>query len=403
MTKKNLTLDIFLGEKAEVKTQVQEGIRGPYELPKGWKWVKLGSIIYIRKETINPQEYPEEEFELYSIPAYHETGKPEIKLGREIRSTKIIVYPNDCLFGKLNPHIPKVWLVEPFKGRRQIASTELFPLVPRGKGTILPEFLFWFLKTPYFRDRMVCKVIGTTGSRKRLSRNDVLEELIPLPPIEEQKRIVARIKELMSRIEEAKRLRKLAKEETEKIMQAALHKVFREAEERGWKLARLNEIADVKYGKARPKEKGNVPVVGSGGIYAYTNKALVNFPTIVIGRKGTAGQVWMMNTPCWPSDTTFYLKWRDPSLAEPRFIFWYLKFAKLSGEKGKTTLPSLLRQDLENQIVPLPPLEEQKKIATYLDRLSEIIRSLGKLQQMTEKELEKLVPIILDKAFKGEL
>ena len=52
---------------------------------------------------------------------------------------------------------------------------------------------------------------------------------------------------------------------------------------------RLNEIAYVKYGKVKPTETGNVPVVGLGGIYDYVRTLLVNFPTIVIGRKGTAG------------------------------------------------------------------------------------------------------------------
>ncbi len=65
-----------------------------------------------------------------------------------------------------------------------------------------------------------------------------------------------------------------------------------------WEVVRLGEVASVKYGKAKPVTDGAVPVVGSGGIYAWTDSPLVEFPTLVIGRKGTAGRVWLMEQPC---------------------------------------------------------------------------------------------------------
>ena len=58
---------------------------------------------------------------------------------------------------------------------------------------------------------------------------------------------------------------------------------------------------------------------------------------------------------------------------------------------------------LKSTKIPLPPLEEQKQIVAYLDELSKTVKSIIKLQQGTDEELEKLIPAILDKAFKGEL
>jgi type I restriction enzyme S subunit len=273
-------------------------------------------------------------------------------------------------------------------------------IIVKDPNKVLNDFVYYALLTKV--EEM--NALGSGATFKEISRKKMASILIPLPPLEEQKRIVSRLDQLISRAEEAKRLRKLAREEAERIMQAALNKVFRRAEEEGWESVKLNDVAEVKYGKAKPKEFGDIPVVGSGGIYGYTNKALVNFPTIVIGRKGTAGEVWMMDTPCWPSDTTFYLEWRSSSkLVEPHFIFWHFKFAKPSGEKGKTTLPSLLRQDLENYPIFLPPLEEQKKVISYLNEIKGVTKLIIGLQQKTEDELEKLVPSILDKAFKREL
>jgi type I restriction enzyme S subunit len=138
-----------------------------------------------------------------------------------------------------------------------------------------------------------------------------------------------------------------------------------------WEVVPLRSLARVKYGKARPRQEGNVPAVGSGGVYAWVNEALVDFPTLVIGRKGTAGRAWLMEKPCWPSDTTFYLDWSQE--VDIDFLFGYLTLHPLSGEHAKTTLPSLSRPDLENYLVPLPPLPEQRRIARVLNTIQRAI------------------------------
>ena len=138
-----------------------------------------------------------------------------------------------------------------------------------------------------------------------------------------------------------------------------------------WDVVPLGKYANVKYGKAKPKTPGKIPVVGSGGIYAWTDSPLVEYPTLIIGRKGTAGQVWLMNQPCWPADTTFYLEWRQP--VNVTFLAGYFESSPLSGEHAKTTLPSLQRPYLENRPIPLPPLPEQQRIAHILSTVQQAI------------------------------
>jgi len=138
-----------------------------------------------------------------------------------------------------------------------------------------------------------------------------------------------------------------------------------------WEVVPLSSLARVKYGKAKPKREGSIPTVGSGGTYAWVNEALVDFPTLVIGRKGTAGRAWLMDKPCWPSDTTFYLEWTQE--VDIHFLFGYLTLNPLSGEHAKTTLPSLSRPDLENYLVPFPPLPEQRRIAHVLSTIQRAI------------------------------
>ena len=165
----------------------------------------------------------------------------------------------------------------------------------------------------------------------------------------------------------------------------------------GWQWVRLGEVAFVRYGKANPKTPGNVPVIGSGGIYDFTESALVSFPTIVIGRKGSAGEAVLMNEPCWPSDTTFYLEWK--SQISPAWVFYWLTLRKPSPEGTTATLPSLRREDLESHVIPLPPLEEQKRIVARIEELMGRVREARRLREEAKQEAERLWQAVLAQTF----
>lgn len=126
----------------------------------------------------------------------------------------------------------------------------------------------------------------------------------------------------------------------------------------------LHEIAHVKYGKAKPKTQGAIPVVGSGGVYSQCADALINYETLVVGRKGTAGMVWHLTEPCWPADTAFYLEWKTK--VNVPFIYAAMLHKPLSGEHARTTMPSLQKPDLENFSFYFPEPAEQQAIARVL-------------------------------------
>ena len=80
---------------------------GPYKLPKGWRWVRLGEVVNHQRRSIDPRRFPDEIFLLYSIPAYDRGKVPEKVRGREIGSSKLLINGGQCLFSKLNPRIPR--------------------------------------------------------------------------------------------------------------------------------------------------------------------------------------------------------------------------------------------------------------------------------------------------------
>ncbi len=168
-----------------------------------------------------------------------------------------------------------------------------------------------------------------------------------------------------------------------------------------WRVVELGEIATVKYGKAKPKEPGDVPAVGSGGVYASTSHALIDYPTLVVGRKGTAGVAWLQEQPCWPSDTTFYLEWITDEI-DYRFLYYVLQNRPLSGEHARTTLPSLQKADLETYLLPLPPLHEQRAVVRVLQSAQDAIQARRRELDLERERKAALMQHLFTRGTRGE-
>jgi type I restriction enzyme S subunit len=252
---------------------------------------------------------------------------------------------------------------------------------------------------------------------------------IPVPPLEEQRRIVARIEELLSRVEEAKRLRKQAREETEKIMQAALHKVFSRAEEKGWEWKKLGDVCEIFSGSAAPQEKkyfenGRYPFVrvqdlGRYGktmnlvsIKDFVNDLAVEDLKLVKAPRGSilfpkSGAAILTNSRAILGVDAFIVSHlaaiKAPNPVTSRFIFFWLCEVDMRDYLENPSYPSLKLSRIKQIPIPFPSIEEQKRIVSCLERLFNKVEEVKKLQQQSEKEIEKMAPVILDQAFSGKL
>lgn len=142
-------------------------------------------------------------------------------------------------------------------------------------------------------------------------------------------------------------------------------------------LRRFEEVCTLEYGASLPKEKrqdGPYPVVGSNGITGYHNEYLISGPAIVVGRKGSAGEVTLIEMNCFPIDTTYYVKQTKPTESDISYLYWILRTLNLPDLRGGAGIPGLNRTDVyETHQIPLPPLDVQKEIVAEIEGYQKVI------------------------------
>ena len=142
-------------------------------------------------------------------------------------------------------------------------------------------------------------------------------------------------------------------------------------------LRQFEDVCTLEYGASLPKAKrvdGSFPVVGSNGITGYHSDFLIEGPAIVIGRKGSAGEVTFIQENCFPIDTTYYVKQTNSSESDLVYLYWVLKSLKLQELRGGAGIPGLNRSEVyQTHKIPLPPLEVQKEIVAEIEGYQKVI------------------------------
>jgi type I restriction enzyme, S subunit len=137
-----------------------------------------------------------------------------------------------------------------------------------------------------------------------------------------------------------------------------------------WPEVSLGEICEFKYGKGLPdaeRRGGSVPVFGSNGIVGSHDGAITDGPAIIVGRKGSFGEVHFSPIACWPIDTTYYID-RGATKADLTWLKYRLSELGLTQLNRAAAIPGLNREDAYRKRLLLPPLAEQRRIAEVLDR-----------------------------------
>jgi type I restriction enzyme S subunit len=230
------------------------------------KWVSLDSVCTLEKGAINPQLYPETKFAHYSIPAFDELKEPAIEYGSAIRSNKTKTSNKAVLVSKLNPRIPRVWLIRDELGLPHICSTEFVPFLP-DETRLDREYLYWSLNWLLIAGTIKGSTLAATKSRERAKPSDIARQRIPLPPIPEQRRLV----DILSRAEGIVRLRREAQKRAQKLIPALFLDMFGDpaTNPRVWPVATIGQVIEsADYGSSRKAsdDGAGFPIIRMGNV-----------------------------------------------------------------------------------------------------------------------------------------
>lgn len=247
---------------------------------------------------------------------------------------------------------------------------------------------------------------------------------IPLPPLEEQKKIVKMLDEKMGKIAEAKRLRAEALADTEKILSQTLHEIFEEGKKNEWEEKTIDSIS--KVGTGATPLKGNSKYYG-GDIPWVTSKATSNTfvskandfitdlalketnckinPTHTLlvamyGEGKTRGQVseLLIEATTNQAIATVLVDENKINRTFVKYFFVYNYEAMRQMAEGGPQL-NLNLSKIKKMKISFPSLIEQQKIVTKLDALSEKVRILRDLQTTQLADLKSLERAYLREAF----
>jgi len=270
-------------------------------------------------------------------------------------------------------------------------------LVPGGR--IDHKFLFYYLTSIV----ALLNDLGTGATFKELSGSKLKDVPVPFPPLPEQQRIVGILDEAFEGIATAKANAEMNLQNSRAIFESHLQAVFTKRGE-GWKRTIIGDQIMLQRGFDITKDeqnKGDVPVVSSGGIKSFHNKAMVQAPGVVIGRKGTLGKVFYLETDFWPHDTTLWVK--DFKGNNPRFVYYFFTGLDVKRLDSGTANPALNRNLVHPIEVDWPPIPCQKAIVATLDSLSEETQRLETIYKQKLVVLDELKKSFLHQAFSGQL
>ena len=382
-----------------------------YDLPDDWDWHNLGDKTVC---TINPKKsevrhYPDSlEVSFVPMACVDEINgtivKPKKRVLGDVYKGYTYFAENDVVFAKITPCMEngKSAIARGLTNNIGFGTTEFHVLRPGPK--LSPEWIYLYVRRTDFRKAAQNSMCGAAG-QQRVPVSFLEQSKILVPPLPEQRRIVARIEQLTSRLEKARELQKQVVEETEQCLPSVVSNFFTDGIRSGWYMQPLKKIVTIKYGKGLPKKKrqaGDVPVYGSNGVVGHHNEAITQDPTIIIGRKGSVGEINFSEESCWPIDTAFYID-SFPNQITPYWLYLYLRIAKLPSLVQDGPKPGIRRDRIYETEIPMAPVKEQKKLVDYFQSLRNKSNQLKQLQAETKAELESFLPALLAKAYRGEL
>ena len=407
-----------------VKNNCQLLEEGEFSLPKGWEVKKLGEIGNIfNGNSINAKVKKDKYLNLIDGFPYIATKDVTYESTIDYNNGIKIPFKEKKFFKIAKKHTILI-CAEGGSAGRKICFTEqevcfgnkLFALYP--KVNIENRFIYYYYFSSTFQNDFKNHLTGIIGG---VSMNKFKQLEVPMPPILEQKRIVAILEYTFKAIDQAKTNAEQNLKNAKELFESYLNRIF---EEKGddWEVKKLGEIGKVSMCKRILKKQttqiGEIPFykIGTFGKKpnAYISKKIYDdykskysFPKkgdILLSASGTIGRCVIYNgKPAYFQDSNIVWIGNNEKEVTNEYLYNFYGFCDWNPSKG-ATISRLYNDDLRRIIIPFPKSkEEQKQIVAQLDKLQTETKKLEIIYQQKINNLVELKKSILQKAFKGEL
>jgi type I restriction enzyme S subunit len=374
----------------------------------GWKIKTLGDIADVRggkrvpkgyKLQLEPTEHPYITVSDFSDDGTIDTSNLRYISSEIYKQIKQYTISSNDLYLSIAGTIGKTGYV-PFELDGSNLTENACKLVLR--PNIDRDFVYYFTQSDHFIRQAQTNTRTAAQPKLALERLKTIKLTIP-ESLPEQQRIVAVLDEAFAGIATAKTNAEKNLQNARAIFENHLQSVFTKRDA-GWRDTTIGDQFILQRGFDITKDeqdKGDVPVVSSGGIKSFHNKAMVHAPGVVIGRKGTLGKVFYLEADFWPHDTTLWVK--DFKGNNPRFVYYFLLGLDVKGMDTGTANPALNRNQVHPIKVIWPSISKQEAIVVTLDSLHAETRRLESIYQQKLAALDELKKSLLDQAFSGKL
>ena len=389
----------------------------PFDLPEGWAWVRLVSLIeaFITGpfgSALHKSDYVADGIPLIN-PMNITNGKvipiDKMQVSPETaeRLSSFKVAPSDIVIARRGD-MGRCAVVQPAQ-KGWLCGTGSFIL--RFPAVLCSEYFAVCLRSPYSVELMSGNSIGNT--MLNLNQTILKSILIPVPPCTEQNRIINAIFDadaLLAEIaNQSESLVMCVAKAKSKILDLAIRGQLVPQDPNdepaiellkrinpdftpcdnghytqlpeGWAICKMKQITSITNGKSQKNVEtlnGIYPIYGSGGVIGRANQYLCIAGSTIIGRKGTINNPIFVEEHFWNVDTAFGLKANDAIL--DKYLYYFCLSFDFSKLDKSTAMPSLTKTSIGNVLIPIPPYKEQERIVAkidmVLDTMNEILRAV---------------------------
>jgi type I restriction enzyme S subunit len=356
----------------------------------GWKTVKLGDVCHVyQPETLSQKQLKDGPYPVYGANGqigFHDEfnhAEPQLTLG--CRGT--------C--GAVNWTTENAWI----NGNAMVVKAY--------EELVTPQFLTYALKGGI---NIGDSISGT--AQPQITRKSLTPIEIPLPPLAEQKRIVALLDEAFAGIDEAKAKAELSIKRNADLFKSLLQSSFANQDPEWVEMTLENCCEQIFAGGDVPKgrlsddrtKEFNVPIYANGekdeGLYGFTDIARVTKPSITVSARGTLGFTAIRTEPFFPIVRLIVLVPDDEKIT---LSFLYHAISGMDFGNTGTSIPQLTVPNFKESKLRLPGLQTQNAVTGKIDSIKEKGESLRRLHEQKLSMLKELKNSLLAQAFAGEL